>query len=47
MTENEIEYIKNKQLELFSVQIEEGSEIKKIAESEHGFKADKNWTLYV
>lgn len=47
MTENEIEYIKAKQLELYSERIKNGIEIKKIAEPEHGFKADKNWKLYI
>jgi len=47
VTENEIEYIKSKQLELYSERIKNGIKIKKVAEPEHGFKADKNWKLYI
>ncbi|WP_299156189.1 hypothetical protein [uncultured Tenacibaculum sp.] len=47
MTKNEIEYIKSKQLDFFSDRIKNGIEIKKIAEPEHGFKANKNWRLYI
>lgn len=47
MNENEIEYIKSKQLEYYSEHIKNREEIKKIAEPEHGFKADKNWKLYI
>lgn len=46
MQANEIEYIKSKQLELYSEQIKEGIEIKKVAEAEHGLKAYKNWKLH-
>lgn len=47
MTENEIDYIKLKQSEFYSDLIKEGIKIKKVAEPEHGFKADKNWKLYI
>ncbi|MFD2910131.1 hypothetical protein ACFSX9_15480 [Flavobacterium ardleyense] len=47
MTETEIDYIKTKQLDFYSESINEKREIKKIAEPEHGFKADKNWKLYI
>lgn len=47
VAENEIEYIKSKQSELYSELIKDGIEIKKVAEPEHGFKADKNWKLYI
>ncbi len=45
--ENEIEYIKSKQSELYSELVKEKIEIKKVAEPEHGFKSDKNWKLYI
>ena len=47
MTENKVKYLKSKQSEFYSERIKGGIEIKKIAEPEHGFKADKNWKLYV
>ncbi len=47
MTENEIKYIKSKQSELFSEQIKDGIAIKKVAEPEYGFMADKNWKIYI
>ena len=47
ITETEIDYIKTKQLDFYSESINEKREIKKIAEPEHGFKADKNWKLYI
>jgi hypothetical protein len=47
VVENEIEYIKSKQSELYSELIKDGIEIKKVAKPEHGFKADKNWKLYI
>ena len=47
MHEKRIEYIKLKQSEFYSESIKDGIEIKKVAEPEHGFKADKNWELYV
>ncbi len=47
MIENETEYIKSKQSELYSKLIKNGIEIKKLAEPEHGFKADKNWELHI
>lgn len=47
MAENETEYIKIKQLEFYSEHLKNGIEIKKVAEPEHGFKADKNWKLYI
>ena len=47
MPQTKIEYLKLKQSELFSVWIKEGIEIKKVAKPEHGFKADKNWKLYI
>lgn len=47
MNESKIDYIKSKQSELNSYQIKEGFKIKTTAEPEHGFKADKNWKLYI
>ena len=47
MPESEAVYLKKKQLEFFSEHIKEGIEIKKVAEPEHGFKADKSWKLYI
>jgi hypothetical protein len=47
MDEKEIEYIKSRQKEFFSTQINEKHEIKKFVEPEHGFNADKNWRLYI
>ncbi len=47
MIETEIDYLKSQQLNLYSELIKEGKEIKKTAEPEHGFKANKNWKLYL
>ncbi|MEN3322675.1 hypothetical protein VP395_02975 [Mariniflexile soesokkakense] len=47
MTESKIEYLKLKQSEFYSDQIKNRKEIKKVAEPEHGFKADKNWKLHI
>lgn len=47
MAQSKIEYIRLQQLNLFSVLIKEGSEINNQAEPEHGFKANKNWKLYL
>lgn len=47
MNENEFEYIKSKQTGLYSEDLKDRKEIKKVAEPEHGFKADKNWKLYI
>lgn len=47
MSESETEYLKRKQLDLFSVLIKDGREIKNQAEPECGFKATKNWKLYI
>jgi len=47
MPENRIAYYKSKQKELFSNKIKSGIKIKKDATSEHGFKADINWELYI
>jgi hypothetical protein len=47
MTENETEYIKTKQSDFYSDSLKNGQKIKKIAEPEHGFKANKNWKLYI
>ncbi len=41
------EYLKAKQLDLFSSLLQDGKEIKQHAEPEHGFQADKNWKLYI
>lgn len=41
------EYLKAKQLQLYSELLKEGKEIKQHAEPEHGFQADKNWKLYI
>jgi hypothetical protein len=47
MTKTEVEYIKLKQSDFYSELIKEGRTIKKTAEPEHGFKADKSWKLYI
>ena len=47
MNVNEVDYIKSKQLDLYSEKIKYKLEIKKIAEPEHGFNADKNWKLLI
>lgn len=47
MNETEIEYIITRQTEFYTEQTKEKREIKKVAEPEHGFKADKNWKLYI
>jgi hypothetical protein len=47
MSDSQNEYLKSKQSDLYSDNLKEGIEIKKVAEPEHGFKADKNWTLYI
>ena len=47
MADTQINYIKSKQLELYSETIKDKREIKKIAEPEHGFKSDGNWKLYI
>jgi hypothetical protein len=47
MSESETEYLKRKQLDLYSVLKKDGREIKKQAEPEHGFKANENWKLYI
>lgn len=47
MNENKFDYLKSKQSEFYSDRISNGKEVKKIAEPEHGFKADKNWRLYI
>ena len=44
---NKIEYLKEKQLEHFEYKMENKIKIKEFAEPEHGFKADKNWKLYI
>ena len=41
------EYLKAKQLKLFSPLLKAGKPIKQHAEPEHGFQADKNWKLYI
>ncbi len=41
------DYLKEKQLEHFEYKLKNKTEIKKIAEPEHGFKADNNWKLYI
>jgi hypothetical protein len=46
MPESETAYLKSKQFDFYSSYIKEGIKIKKVAEPEHGFKADKNWKLY-
>lgn len=47
ISQSETEYLKLKQLDLYSIVIKDGKEIKKQAEPEHGFKANKNWKLYI
>ena len=47
MNEKEFEYIKSKQSELYSDRTKDDIEIKEVAEPEHGFKAYKNWKLYI
>ena len=47
ITVSQTEYLKSKQSDLYSDNLKKGIEIKKIAEPEHGFKADKNWKLYI
>ncbi|WP_289665938.1 hypothetical protein [Flavobacterium panacagri] len=44
---NKSEYLKAKQLKLFSPLLKAGKPIKQHAEPEHGFQADKNWKLYI
>ncbi|KUJ59091.1 hypothetical protein AR687_24980 [Flavobacteriaceae bacterium CRH] len=45
--QSKTEYIKLMQLDLFSARIKEECQIKNHVEPEHGFKADKNWKLYI
>jgi len=47
ISQSETDYLKLKQLDLYSDLIKDGKEIKKQAEPEHGFKANKNWKLYI
>ncbi|REG84121.1 hypothetical protein C8N41_10722 [Winogradskyella sediminis] len=44
---NKMEYLKEKQLEHFEYELKNKTEINKIAEAQHGFKADKNWKLHI
>ena len=43
----ETEFFKLKQSEFFAILLKDGREIKKQPEPEHGFKANKNWKLYI
>lgn len=44
---DKVAYLTSKQSEFYAELVKDGKEIKKIAEPEHGFKADSNWKLYL